>query len=168
MEKIGIPVINLISLYGRTEKEWRESPTGLSIFEGTFTLAVPELAGTVAPTVVGTKEKVRDPKSGLTSVVTSPISERVETAVSRALKYAELRKKPNAEKKIALIYYNYPPGKANIGASYLNVAESIANTLQRMKAEGYDVGPGPLDADSVLADITTKARNVMGAAPGEL
>ncbi|HEV7692742.1 MAG TPA: cobaltochelatase subunit CobN [Hyphomonadaceae bacterium] len=168
MEKIGIPVINLISLYGRTEKEWRESAQGLSIFEGTFTLAVPELAGTVAPTVVGTKEKIRDPKSGLTSVVTSPIEERVTTAVSRALKYAELRKKPNAEKRIALIYYNYPPGKANIGASYLNVAESIANTLQRMKAEGYDVGAGPLDADSVLADITNKARNVMGAAPGEL
>ena len=168
MEKIDIPTINLISLYGRSEKDWRESPTGLSLFEGTFNLAVPELAGTIAPIVVGTKEKMRDEATGLTSVITSPIQSRVEMAVSRALRYAALRKTPNAQKKIALIYYNYPPGKANIGASYLNVAESLSNILQRLKAEGYDVGAGPLDADSVLADITTKARNVMGAAPGEL
>ncbi len=168
METIDIPTLNLISLYGRSEKEWRESASGLSMFEGTFNLAVPELAGTIAPIVVGTKEKIRDEATGLTSVITSPIRSRVEMAVARALRYAELRRKANADKKIALIYYNYPPGKANIGASYLNVAETLSNTLQRLKAEGYDVGDKPLDADSVLADITSKARNVMGAAPGEL
>jgi cobaltochelatase CobN len=168
LEGVGIPVINLVSLYGRSEEEWRKSTSGLSAFEGTFNLASPELAGTVAPTVVGTKEKVRDPFSGLTSVITSPIAERVQMAVSRGLRYAELARKPNAEKKIALIYYNYPPGKANIGASYLNVAESLASVLQRMAAEGYDIGGPPPTADEVLADITTKARNIMGAAPGEL
>lgn len=168
METIDIPTINLISLYGRSEKDWRESPTGLSLLEGTFNLAVPELAGTIAPIVVGTKEKVLDKATGLTSVITSPISSRVDTAVARALRYAALRRTPNAQKRIALIYYNYPPGKANIGASYLNVAESLSNILTRLKAEGYDVGNAPLDADSILADITNKARNVMGAAPGEL
>lgn len=168
LERVGIPVINLVSLYGRSEADWRSSTSGLSAFEGTFNLASPELAGTIAPTVVGTKEKVRDPVSGLNSVITSPIAERVEMAVARALRYAELSRKPNADKNVALIYYNYPPGKANIGASYLNVAESLASILQRMAAEGYDVGGTPPDADAVLADITTKARNVMGGAPGEL
>ena len=168
LEGVGIPVINLVSLYGRSEEEWRTSTSGLSAFEGTFNLASPELAGTVAPTVVGTKEKIRDPFSGLTSVITSPIEERVGMAVSRGLRYAELARKPNADKKVALVYYNYPPGKANIGASYLNVAESLANVLRRMAAEGYDLGREPPSADEVLADITTKARNVMGAAPGEL
>ena len=38
------------------------------------------------------------------------------------------------------MYYNYPPGKANIGASYLNVAESLANILQRLAKDGYDLG----------------------------
>ena len=168
LEKVGIPILNLISLYGRSEKEWLTSTRGLSDFEGTFNLAVPELAGTVAPTVVGTKEKVRDPATGLTSVVTRPIAERVRMAVRRGMKYAALRHKANGEKKIALLYYNYPPGKANIGASYLNVADSIANILGRMKAEGYDVGDHAPTSDEVLADITTKARNVMSDAPGEL
>ena len=168
LERVGIPILNLISLYGRSADDWRNSKSGLSTFEGTFNLASPELAGTIAPTVVGTKEKVRDPATGLMSVLTSPIAERVQTAVSRGLRYAELSRKPNADKKIALIYYNYPPGKANIGASYLNVAETLANVLERMASEGYDIGRTPPSADEVLADITTKARNVAGHAPGEL
>jgi len=168
LEKVGIPIVNLVTLYGRSEQEWRSSANGLSAFEGTFNLAAPELAGTIAPTVVGTKEKIVDPTSGLTSVITSPVGSRVEMAVSRAMRYAALRMKPNAEKRVALIYYNYPPGKAGIAASYLNVAESLSNILARMQAEGYDIGGRAPSADEVLEEITTKARNVGGNAPGEL
>ncbi|QKS01191.1 cobaltochelatase subunit CobN [Sphingomonas sp. CL5.1] len=168
LEQVGIPVINLITLYGRSEKEWRSSPQGLSAFEGTFNLAAPELAGTIAPTVVGTKEKIADPATSLNSVITSPIQSRVSMAVARALRYAALARKPNGEKRIAILYYNFPPGKAGISASYLNVAESLVNILTRMKADGYDVGDRLPTADEVLAEITTKARNVGGDAPGEL
>jgi cobaltochelatase CobN len=168
LEKVGIPALNMITLYGRSEKEWRASKQGLSDFEGTFNLAAPELAGSIAPTVVGSKEKVLDKTTGLYSVVTSPIPSQVRMVVSRALKYAALSRKPNFDKKIALLFYNFPPGKANIGASYLNVAESLANILQRMKADGYDVGDKVPTPDEVLAAITTQARNVGGDAPGEL
>jgi cobaltochelatase CobN len=168
LERVGIPVINLVTLYGRSEKEWRSSSEGLSAFEGTFNLAAPELAGTVAPTVVGTKEKIADPETGLTSVITSPIPSRVSMGVARALRYAELARKPNAEKRVALLYYSFPPGKAGIAASYLNVSESLATILQRMKAEGYDTGDSLPTADELLVEMTTKARNVGGDAPGEL
>ena len=69
LEKLNIPVVSLISLYGRTEEEWRESAMGLTMFEGTFQVAVPELAGLVAPTVVGSQERVKDAETGLTIVV---------------------------------------------------------------------------------------------------
>lgn len=166
--KVDVPVINLVSLYGRSEKEWRSSATGLSMFEGTFLMAVPELAGTIAPTVVGSKEKVRDPDTGLPVIVTHPIQSRVAMAVQRGLRYAALRAKRNADKRVAILYYNYPPGKANIGASYLNVAESLSRILQQMKREGYDLGDADLSAEHVLDEITTKARNIGGYAPGEL
>lgn len=166
--KVGLPVVNLITLYGRSEQDWRESKSGLSTFEGTFNLAVPELAGTIAPTVVGSKEKIRDATSGLDAIVTQPIGSQVSLVVRRALRYAALRAKPNQDKRLALLYYNYPPGKANIGASYLNVAESIAHMLAKLQAEGYDVGGTPPTAAQVLEDLTTKARNVSSHAPGEL
>ena len=168
LEKVNIPVVSLVSLYGRSEAEWRDSAMGLSMFEGTFQIAVPELAGLVAPTVVGSQERIDDPQTGLTIVVRRPIPERVEMAVRRALLYGRLGAKPNADKRLALMFYNYPPGKAGIGASYLNVAESLASILRRLDQEGYDVGDQELSADRILDDITTKARNVGGYAPGEL
>jgi cobaltochelatase CobN len=168
LSKIDIPVINLISLYGRSEQEWRASPMGLSFFEGTFNVAVPELAGTIAPTVVGSQERVKDPETGLTIVVRRPIASQVTTAVSRGLKYAALRAKANRDKRVAIVFYNYPAGKANIGASYLNVAESLAAVLQRLKQDGYDVGTGDLSGAAVLQTLLAKSRNVGGYAPGEL
>ena len=170
LQKVNIPVISLVSLYGRSEAEWRASPEGLSMFEGTFQVAVPELSGLVAPTVVGSMERVEDVDTGLTIVVRQPIASRVTMAVQRGLRYAALRATPNADKRVAVLFYNYPPGKASIGASYLNVAESLANILERLKREGYDLGGDDIDlsADAVLREITTKARNVGGYAPGEL
>ncbi|MEO8098262.1 MAG: cobaltochelatase subunit CobN [Acidobacteriota bacterium] len=167
-DTLDIPVINLVSLYGRTEKEWRESNQGLSMFEGTFQVAVPELAGLIAPTVVGSKEKITDRDTGLTMVVTHPIQSQIPKAVSRGLRYAALRSKANADKHLALIFYNYPPGKANIGASYLNVAESLSNLLTTLKSQGYNVGTLDLTPDGILKQITEKAVNVGGYAPGEL
>lgn len=184
LQKLDIPVINLISLYGRTEQEWRASSTGLSFFEGTFQVAVPELAGLVAPTVIGSQEKVRDPDSGLTVVTRKPLPDQVSKAVRRGLRYATLRAKANGDKRVAIVFYDYPAGKANIGASYLNVAESIAQILQRLAAEGYDVGNAvrpsssaggaapsgvpTFTGTSVLNDLAAKARNIAGYAPGEL
>ena len=48
LAKLDVPVLNLISLYGRSEQEWRASSTGLSFFEGTFQVGGPEVAGLVA------------------------------------------------------------------------------------------------------------------------
>jgi cobaltochelatase CobN len=169
LEKVDIPVVNLISLYGRSEQEWRASSTGLSFFEGTFQVAVPELAGLVSPTVIGSQEKVFDKDTGLTVVERTPIASQVTSAVQRALKYAALRRISNKDKKVAIVFYDYPAGKANIGASYLNVAESIAQILQRLQKEGYDLGPAAAkNGDAVLKDLADKARNVGGYAPGEL
>ena len=94
---------------------------------------MPELAGLVAPTVIGSQEKVLDKETGLTVVVRKPIASQVAMAVQRGLKYAALRRTPNRDKRVAIVFYDYPAGKANIGASYLNVAESIAQILQRLQ-----------------------------------
>ena len=170
LQTLDIPVLSLVSLYGRSEAEWRASAQGLSMFEGTFQVAVPELSGLVAPTVVGSQERVQDPETGLTIVVRRPIASRVTMAVRRALGYAALAAVPNGDKRVAVLFYNYPPGKAGIGASYLNVADSLANILERLRREGYDLGGEGVDlsADALLDEITAKARNVGGYAPGEL
>ena len=172
LARLNVPIVSLVSLYGRSEAEWRESPLGLSMFEGTFQVAVPEVAGLVAPTVVGSQERVVDVETGLTIVERRPITQRVRTAVLRAIRYGRLGTTPNKDKRVAVLYYNYPPGKAGIGASYLNVAESLATILRRLDAAGYDLGRADVETalttEAVLQAVTRGARNVAGYAPGEL
>ncbi|MEM7100493.1 MAG: cobaltochelatase subunit CobN [Pseudomonadota bacterium] len=165
---LDVPIINLITLYGRSAEEWENSETGLSLFEGTFQVASPELAGLIAPTVVGSREVSRSLTTGADVVRQTPIPAQVERAVARALGLAQLAAKPNAQKKLALSFFNYPAGAAGISASYLNVAESIANILQHLATAGYNVGQGAIDADSIQSALVVSARNIAGYAPGEL
>jgi len=168
LANINIPIINLATLYGRSEQEWRQSSTGLSLFEGTFQVAVPELAGLIAPTVVGSRERQFDAATNISIVVDKPIAPRIEMAVMRGLRYARLAQKPMQDRRIAMMFYNYPVGKASIGASYLNIAESLENILSAMRDSGYDLGDADLSADSILADITSRARNIGSYAPGDM
>ncbi len=165
---LDAPIINLVTLYGRSQAQWQASSTGLSLFEGTFQIAVPELAGLIAPTVVGSREKTLEASTGLSVILQTPISSRVERAVSRALKIARLRAMRNADKKLALIYYNYPAGASTIGASYLNAVDSLANILNRLSDAGYDVGGRRFDGDQLLQTLTQRGVNIAGYAPGEL
>ena len=74
----------------------------------------------------------------------------------------------NAEKLISIIYYNYPPGKQNIGSSYLDTIASIYNILKTLKDEGYNVGELPTSVEE-LEDLMLKCGiNVANWAPGEL
>ncbi|MDP7338184.1 MAG: cobaltochelatase subunit CobN [Vicinamibacterales bacterium] len=172
LDRVDIPIVSMVSLYGRSEADWRDSPMGLSMFEGTFQVAVPELAGLVAPTVVGSQERQYDADTGLTIVQRRPIAPRVTMVVRRAIRYGRLGTTPNPDKRVAVLYYNYPPGKAGIGASYLNVADSLSAILRRLHAEGYDLGALDPDTDltsgRILEAVTTRGRNVAGHAPGEL
>ena len=47
-------------------------------------------------------------------------------AADRAIAWAELNRTENPDKDIAVLYYNYPPGKEDIGANYLNILRSFA------------------------------------------
>ena len=74
----------------------------------------------------------------------------------------------NADKLLSIIYYNYPPGKQNIGSSYLDTIKSIYNILYTLKTNGYNVGELPKSVNE-LEDLMLKCGiNVATWAPGEL
>ncbi|WP_316557953.1 cobaltochelatase subunit CobN [Methanimicrococcus hongohii] len=55
-------------------------------------------------------------------------SDQIEWMAERAASWAYLKHNENSQKQIALLYYNYPPGKADIGANYLDVISSFSGT----------------------------------------
>ena len=68
------------------------------------------------------------------------IQEGVDKMVQLNCKWADLHDLNNSDKKIAIMLYNYPPGKAEIGASYLDVFTSAYELLINLYNQGYDIG----------------------------
>jgi len=167
--KLGVPVIDAITLMSQSQAEWEKSPVGLDIFERSAMVGLPEMAGIIQPTVVASREKMVDKQSGLEYVTINPIPERINRLVDRVKAWINLQEKKNSDKHVALIYYSYPPGKSSIGASYLNVLpDSIYEIVKRMKAEGYDTGKGELAKDIIYEDVIQFGRNVANWAPAEI
>ena len=66
--------------------------------------------------------------------------ERVGMLAARVGKLVDLRRSERAQRKVAIVLFNFPPNAGNIGsAAYLSVFESVHNLLLGMKARGYTV-----------------------------
>ena len=159
LEQYGLHVIDMMTSRDSYEV-WSRSVFGITPERLSTQVAMPEIAGATEPIVVGTTEKP--------GPVTKPIPERIEMAVSRGARWLTLQDKPNVEKHVGLLYFNNPPGKGNIGASYLSVFPTLVNVLHRLRESGYQTG-GQLPTEKELeALLEISGRNVEVWAPGEL
>jgi len=169
MKQLNVPAINAISLYNQTQKEWEESPIGLSLMERSWQISSAEFAGAIAPTVVAAKESRRDAETGLEYIAEVPISERIDRLADRIRKWTDLRYELNQNKRVAVIYYNYPPGKENVGAAYLNVLpRSLWQILSRLEQEGYATAGRPATEDVLFEHLHEHGVNIGTYTPGAL
>ncbi|CCK81270.1 cobaltochelatase subunit CobN [Desulfobacula toluolica] len=167
LNQLDVPVISAVSLYKNTIDHWRKSPVGIDSIEVAWSLAVPELSGLVEPNVLSAKQKVVDPKTKKSFFLSRPVMENIDRLIPRLKKWIALQQKPNPEKKLAIMFYNHHQGKQNIGASYLNVFQSLETILQALKENGYTTGK-PLSEQEIKELILSSARNIGSWAPGEL
>ncbi len=165
LKKLDVPVISAINLYRDTADEWRRSPVGIGSMEVTWTMATPEISGLVEPTVLSAKERVGDGPEAY--YIGTPVEENIERLIPRLRAWVNLRRKPNPDKRVAVIFYNHRPGKQNVGASYLNVFASIREIMESLAGEGYRTGEVP-DEKEIKRLVLAGARNVGSWAPGEL
>ncbi len=163
LEQLAKPVINIMTSRS-TEAEWAASPQGVTADRVATLVANAERVGAIDPLVIGATEL--DPATKAPRTV--PIAERIHMAAARAKRWIALQRKPNAEKRIAILYFNNPPGKGNIGASYLNVAPSLVAMVNQMRNEGFVVGNPMPDEKQLLAMLEGTGRNIEQWAPGEL
>jgi cobaltochelatase CobN len=133
LARLGIPVTQALSYRKGDEAQWRTDPQGLPLIDVPFFLAQGEYAGIVDAMVAGSTRKGDDQ--------VAPIPEQAQAVVAKALNLARLQRTPNGEKKLAVFFWNYPPGEKNLSASYLNLPRSLSAALSGMKAAGYDVLP---------------------------
>ena len=168
LESLNVPVFKAMRTDKRTEGDWLVSQEGLPWNEVYYKIANAETQGIIEPTFVAASETVIDPVTGAQISRFKPVTERINTLSDRITSWVNLQTMGNSDKKIAMIYYNYPPGKQNIGASYLNVPESIMNILQTLKAQNYTVENIPNNSTQLVDEMIKRGINVANWAPGEL
>lgn len=153
LKKLDRPYLCAVPLVFQSFEEWQKSELGLHPVQVALQVSLPEIDGAIEPIIYAGRE-------GATGR-SVPLSDRVELLANRALKWASLRTKTNAEKKLSITVFSFPPDKGNVGtAAYLDVFGSIHAVLKEMKKVGYDVGDLPSTPkalmESVLHDVNAQ------------
>lgn len=159
-EKLNVPVIKAI-LTWNTLEEWRDSIQGLSPIDLPANVVMPEFDGNIITVPVAAKcFSERDRLTGVRIIKFEPMPERVKKLVRLSLNWARLRRKPNSEKKVAIIFHNYPPRNDTIGEAFgLDSPASVLNILKSLKEEGYRLDHMPESGQEIIKDLMQRMTN---------
>lgn len=137
LRTLDAPVLHPFVLTKRTVAEWQADDQGAQVGEFLISIFLPELDGCIETFPIGAMQANGQGFEELTL-----IDERVARLIGRVQRWTALRRKPNAEKRVAIITYDYPPGEGNVGCgAFLDSFASLAAILQRLADEGYTVTP---------------------------
>jgi magnesium chelatase subunit H len=158
LSRLDVPYIAAQPLEFQTLGQWSASGQGLGPIETTMLIALPEIDGATNPTVFAGRHGAEG-CSGCNhacpcasdSRQMAPCAERITSLAEKTLRLASLRRKRNADKKVGVVLFGFPPNAGAVGtAAYLSVFESLHATLTQMKADGYAV-----DVPETVDDLRT-------------
>lgn len=129
-EALGVSVLQMINYHKGDVDEWQQDPIGLTPMDIPFYLSEPEYAGLIDP-IVASASTSNDSQQ--------PIERQLNAVLNKALNLAHLKHSQPSTIKTAIMFYNYPPGETNLGASFLNVPKSLETLLAAYQQRGYDV-----------------------------
>ncbi len=162
LQQLDVPMIQAIISTG-TEADWQESSLGLGPIDTAMNVALPEFDGRIISVPISFKEETQTSRNGTLNAKLQryvPRKDRVDLVARLAVKWAALRLKSNADKKVAIILSNYPTKDARIGnAVGLDTPASVINILHAMKAAGYLVEDIPDNADDLIHRIIERCSN---------
>ena len=146
LKRLNRPYMVALPLVFQTTEEWEESDLGLHPIQVALQIAIPELDGAIEPIIMSGRD-------GTTGKAIA-LQDRIEAIAGRALKWANLRRKPKLEKKIAITIFSFPPDKGNVGtAAYLDVFGSIYEVVKALQGNGYDVQNLPGSAQELMQEV---------------
>mmetsp|Transcript_9944 Transcript_9944/g.23564 ORF Transcript_9944/g.23564 Transcript_9944/m.23564 type:complete len:1396 (-) Transcript_9944:3161-7348(-) len=146
LKDLNVPYMCAVPLVFQSFEEWQSSELGLHPIQVALQVSLPEIDGAIEPIIYAGRE-------GATGR-SVPLADRVNLLADRALKWANLKNKEKADKKIAITIFSFPPDKGNVGtAAYLDVFNSIKAVLDQLKKEGYNVGDAPTTKEEIMESI---------------
>jgi magnesium chelatase subunit H len=151
LKRLNRPYMVALPLVFQTTEEWEDSDLGLHPIQVALQIALPELDGAIEPIILSGRD-------GMTGKAIA-LQDRVEAITQRAMKWANLRRKPKLTKKVAITVFSFPPDKGNVGtAAYLDVFGSIYKVMEALQHNGYDVKDLPETAEALMLEVLHDAR----------
>ncbi len=165
LAKLDVPYVAAHPVEFQTLDQWGGSDRGLMPVESTIMVSIPELDGSTNPMVFGGRPGAPGVtctgcdqrctfKASDRSQDMHTCPERAWMLAARVAKLVALRRSERAQRKVAIVIFNFPPNAGNVGsAAYLSVFESLFLTMAAMQEQGYSVDmPASVDVlrDSVL------------------
>lgn len=139
LKELDVPYLKPFCLTKVSEEEWKDAD---AVNPGEFLISIllPELDGGIDTFPVGVMAGKKETKDGLNLPELVPIPERIHALKGRLDRLISLSRQKNEEKKLAVIFYNYPPGESNVfGGAFLDTFVSAAELLKSLKKAGYCV-----------------------------
>ena len=169
-ETAGVPVFRAVHSDYVSNEEWELSATGLpgNRSDKWWHVAIGEAQGIIEATFVGGVTHEISSKTGAQLSGFKAHEKNIDLFTKRIVSWINLQYTVNSAKKISLVYFNYPPGKQNIGSSYLDSITSVYNLLYELKSQGYNVGKLPTTVKELEDMMIKSGINVATWAPGEL
>lgn len=157
LKRLNCPYMVALPLVFQTTEEWQDSDLGLHPIQVALQIAIPELDGAIEPIIMSGRD-------GATGKAIA-LQDRIEAVAQRSLKWANLRRKPKLDKKVAITVFSFPPDKGNVGtAAYLDVFGSIFEVMKALQNNGYTVADLP-DSPMALMEAVIHDAQAQYASP---
>ncbi|MFE6283783.1 cobaltochelatase subunit CobN [Streptomyces sp. NPDC057877] len=142
---LNVPVLQGLCLTS-SRAAWAGSDAALSPMDAAMQVAIPEFDGRLVTVPFSFKEQGPD---DVPVYVADP--ERAARVAGIAVRHARLRHKPNAEKKVALVFTAYPTKHSRVGnAVGLDTPASAVRVLNALRDAGYGVDGHPEGGDELI------------------
>ncbi|MCX7891294.1 MAG: magnesium chelatase subunit H [Burkholderiales bacterium] len=164
LARLDVPYVAAHPVEFQSIEQWRRSERGLMPVEATIMVAIPELDGATGPMVYGGRVGAGKGECAGCDRHCAPegvgrardmgfCTERVDMLAARVEKLVRLRRADRAERKVAVVLFNFPPnGGATGTAAHLAVFASLHRTLVALREAGYRVEV-PATADELRERI---------------
>jgi magnesium chelatase subunit H len=149
---LDVPYVSAHSVEFQTLEQWESSDRGLLPVEATMMVAIPELDGSIGSVLYGGRSS-EAPAERSRDMQAHP--ERVAALAARVARMVVLRRTPPADRKVAIVLFNFPPNAGSTGtAAHLDVFASLRNTLLALRGAGYSVGDVPATEAELRERVT--------------
>jgi cobaltochelatase CobN len=160
LDRLDVPVLQAV-LCTSSYSEWEASDAGLTPRDTAMNVVLPEFDGRINTVAISFKEEGRfDEILGTSIKAYVPEPGRVNYVVRLAMNFAGLRLTSPSDKKIAILFGNYPTKNARIGNGVgLDTPASVMNLLRSLKEAGYVVEDLPTDGDALMHRLIDRCTN---------